>query len=318
VGVDGSQLTVTGALAMGGDFTASNGAVVNLGGRPLSAANLVVDGAATTLVNRGTLTIAQTVSASGGYAFTFGPADTAGGLFVAGPGSSATTAAVGNVRTSLFVSEGSVTLGAPLSLVVGDTINVQDGGVVNAQRNPITGMAVYVGYYGSASGSQVQNAGAVTTNSLRLGHQSQVRLVAGGSAVGVLSIAENSTLTVDRAGGDTAALTITDSSATAFNVEAGSKLAFELDGRSQAVVLKWANPAGSNHVSQLNALIAADKIHFTLTNGATYLISTDANYTYLVQPVPEPGTVLAAGFAALAAAAGVRRLRRKRRPAEVG
>lgn len=310
--VGASQLAVGGPLTLTGTLGVSGGGSVNFGGHALTANDLSLDGAATTLVNRGALTIASYVTVSGGHAFTFGPADTAAGLSVSGAGSGVTTSAVGNVSSQVYVGPGSLTLGAPLN--ISGSLDAREGAVVNAQGRPITASNVYVGTFSSANGTQLQNAGSVTAAVLSLGKQSQGRLVTGESVVGSVSVYGNSTLTVSHAVPGDAQLTITGTGASALDIEGGSKLSFQLNGAKQTIVLKWANPTGSDHVADLNALIAANKIDFTYVNGATHMISSDGNFTYLFQPVPEPGAVLAIGIGAVGVFAGVRRTRRTRQP----
>ena len=60
-------------------------------------------------------------------------------------------------------------------------------------------------------------------------------------------------------------------------------------------MLRWANPTGGDHIGELNTLISRDKLLFTHANGAEVQVTSDANYTYLFQPVPEPGSFLLSG-----------------------
>ena len=71
-----------------------------------------------------------------------------------------------------------------------------------------------------------------------------------------------------------------------------STLTLELNGLQPGWVLRWANPNGGDHISDLNALIAQHFIVFDVTNGGQYNIVSQNGYTYIVQPVPEPGLIL--------------------------
>jgi hypothetical protein len=266
------------------------------------------------ITNRGAITATNLYVAY--QSFNLGASDAVGNLILYN--SSSATAAAGNVTTSVLqygdgANGGTFTLNAPLTLT--GSLDVRNAGTIAAQGNAITANGVIVGYSGSTNNaSQLTNAGPVTTSSLYVGQQSQATLTSGVSTISsILNVSTGSTLRVRSDGTNTAQLSVTNSDVSAVNILDNSKLTFNLDGARAGWVMRWANPAGGNHIADFNALISAGRIDFTFVNGATVQVTTDASYTYLFQPVPEPATVFAVGAAVLAAGAWVRRRRAAKR-----
>jgi len=96
------------------------------------------------------------------------------------------------------------------------------------------------------------------------------------------------------------------------SIESGSHLTLAGNGVGSAWAFRWANPAGGDHVSDLNDLIAQGRIDFTFGGGAT-VVSNPDGFTYILVPVPEPASVLGLCAAVVGAGAGLRRWRNSRK-----
>lgn len=128
------------------------------------------------------------------------------------------------------------------------------------------------------------------------------------ATIGTVNLTSGTILTEKR--GLATGLTLTGTAASALSIDATSKLRLEVDGAVNGWVLRWANPAGGNHVTDLNSLISAGKIDFTLTNGGQYFVSSNADgFTYVLQPVPEPATTMLIAVGGLASGWVIRRRR---------
>jgi hypothetical protein len=61
-----------------------------------------------------------------------------------------------------------------------------------------------------------------------------------------------------------------------------------VNGLASGWVFRWANPAGGDHMADLQGLINAGEVVIAPLNGGSYNLSADAAYTYVnVVPVPE-------------------------------
>jgi hypothetical protein len=323
-----------GTLTLGSSLVSSSVNIFVRGGT-LAAAGNPISTNAITLSDNWTLTGQGNLAPFGmsvrSQAFTFQPGDTAKQLFVSGidtvgqasTAAVVTTAATGNLTGNVIVygpinggGAGSLTLGAPLTLVRNDSIGIAGqlsvigGATLNAQNYPITVNSLSIGGTGQGGPlpAVLQNLGAITTTggTVGLGNGAQVPLSPGSSAR-LVTLLGGSILTIRSPAGQPAQLTVTNTAATALAIDATSKLRFDLNGLAPGYVLRWANPTGGDHLSELSALIAGGKIDFVPLNGGTYQLTTDATYTYIFQPVPEPTTVFGVGAAALGVGAFVRR-----------
>ena len=250
--------------------------------------------------------------------------------------STGTTAAVGNITDFITLQTAStLTLTSDMNLS-GYIYNV--GGTVNAQGHTIaaTGYILL-----NDSSARIINRGNLITNTLSITgqdfdlratdavgtyiHNNGAATLASGTTVntlyltnsaatarttiiGTANLSSGTILTVKS--GQTTGLTVTDSTVGALTIDATSKLRLEVDGAVNGWVLRWANPAGGNHITDLNTLISAGKIDFTLTNGGHYFVSSNADgFTYVLQPVPEPATTMLIAVGGLASGWVIRRRR---------
>lgn len=209
----------------------------------------------------------------------------------------ATTSAVGNITNSVDVINHSatgsrLTLGADLSLsesifAYGHTITI------DAQGHNITASALTVTYVPGGSQNppniRLLNDGAITIGGLMALEGVQVELHGGNDSARSLFLWQKSGLRIKSAA---TGFTITGTTADDLLLIGTSTLTLELEGSQPGWVLRWANPAGGDHIADLNALIAQDMILFSATNGGEYNIVSQNGYTYIVQPVPEPGLIL--------------------------
>ncbi len=252
--------------------------------------------------------------------------------------STGTTASVGNITSSVTLKNAS-TLNLTSDLNLTNNVYVSSG-TVNMQNRNISAPAGIILY---SSTSHLTNRGNLNTSILYVDGQifdirttdsiGTLSLVNGATTtlpvssavsalsannvstatvrtatVGSLTIANGSTITVKS--GQPTGLNLTDSTAGAIYVDATSKLRLEVDGAVNGWVLRWANPAGGNHIADLNTLISAGKIDFTLTNGGHYFVTSNADgFTYVLQPVPEPATTMLIAVGGLASGWVIRRRR---------
>jgi len=326
----GAALNLTGGtrtLAVAGDAS-----VVDAQGFAVTAATVTLTRTSnvageTSLINHGALTVATLTTANvnlnlgGGdavttFTLTSGSSVLGAGAVVQslalGSGASATLGSSAGLAQSLAITGGStLSLAANLNLTAGSrAISVTGAGSnLNAAGNGVSAGSLTVGAAGSAS--SLTNPGAViVSGQLTVAGTSAITLASGSDSVGSVSLLDTAQLTVNKAG-QTVGLTITGTPAGSLAIATGAKLHAVLDGAAAGgYALRWANPAGGDHVADLQALIAANKIDFTFVNGGVFTVdslSSQGGFTFLLsQPVPEPALLLAAAALPLA----VRRLRR--------
>jgi hypothetical protein len=201
-----------------------------------------------------------------------------------------TLGAADTVTNSIKVHDsGTLTLGADLS-VTGSVEVAWGSSTLDAQGHNITADTLFVGYP-AGTRAKLLNDGAITVANWYQDNSTRVELNDGNDAVQFLSLSGFSNLTVKSA---LTGLTLDGASADSLslnNISPGT-LTLELNGLQAGWVFRWANPDGGDHIADLNALIGQDRIQFSLSNGAQYEIVSQGGYTYIVQPVPEPGSVL--------------------------
>lgn len=314
-----SDLHLGGTLNMNGHavnqvsiFLGANGPFTIMNRGPLGAANLNVSSAA---YSPGPISFSLTPADSTGIFNLLGVSTSfpvgAGvdQLYLSSNGAvppsyaTATTSAVGNVRKDAYIAAGcTLTLGADLALTYGsggvgnltlDGTLITNGHSLSARAATIRGSLATFQADGpvSIAGSWTEQNGA------------QVRLRQAGDALGSLLLQGNSSLTFADAQGQVTGLTITGQPITSISIDAGSDLVLEVNGLASGWVFRWANPAGGDHLADLQNLINAGEVVITPINGGSYSLSADAAYTYVnVVPVPEPSafvlSLAAVGFVA--------------------
>ena len=222
--------------------------------------------------------------------------------------STATTGSASNVTTDVNLNNGS-TLTLNNNLTLSGALNIASS-TVNAQgRNISAPGAIYLGVNGAPG--ILQNSGRITTaNWQQAGAASTATVRSGQDSFGRLTLSTGTILNVRNAPGLGTGLTVTDTDVAAITVNDTSKLRLNLDGNIQGWLLRWMNPGAGDHVADLNALITAGKIDFTVTNGGMSIVANNADgFTYIYQPVPEPATTLLIAAGGLASAWVIRRRR---------
>ena len=345
-----STLTLNNNLNLTGNLQLTSSTLNAQSNNITAPNSITLTNAAALITNRGTLTTnslnvtGQTFNvaatdAINTYNLTGGATTFVSGAAVATlnlSGSTGTTVAVGNVTANVNLSSAStLTLNNNLSVVnLGVTSST-----LNAQSNNITAPN---GINLTNAAALITNRGTLTTNSLNVTGQTfnvaatdainTYNLTGGATtfttgvtltgalnltnstaavraaSIGSTSLSTASILTVKS--GQPTGLTITNTGVSAITINDTSKLRLELDGNIQGWVLRWANPGAGNHVADLNALITANKIDFTVTNGGLFSVVNNADgFTYIYQPVPEPATTLLIAAGGLASAWVIRRRR---------
>ena len=118
----------------------------------------------------------------------------------------------------------------------------------------------------------------------------------------------NSSLTVETGPADDGR-TLTGQLPRNLSVSPGSDLMLEVNGQAAGGwVFRWANPAGGDHVADLQALVNGGELTFFSLNGGFSDLTADASYTY-VTVVPEPSALVLTAAAGLLI--GVRRRSKK-------
>jgi hypothetical protein len=209
----------------------------------------------------------------------------------------------GNIGQILSILGGSnVSLGTNLVALGADATVTGSGSKLNAAGNNVSLGSLTIGSTGSAS--QLVNPGLVSvSNALTIGGTSVVSLLNNGDSVGSIVLNDTAKLTANGRTGQTQGVTITNSSSSALAIANGAQLVVNLDRTSPGYALRWANPAGGDHIADLQALIndPNNKIAFNVvTPNSAYLLESVGGYTLITVPVPEPTLLLAAGLVPLA------------------
>jgi hypothetical protein len=295
-------INLGGHLNNRGPITTTNLTVNNLNFPQTSAFNLTTADAVTNL----TLNNDSTTLPAGVTVQSLNLGNQGGG---GSPGQyTATTSSVGNVT-------GSAGTGVDTALILGANLNLTGTlalyGTLNANGHAITASAVTV-VFGDVL-TPLQNDGLVTVGAWSQTGGTRVQLNQPGDALGSLLLASYSNqgspvLTIGDAAGQTTGLTIGGQGASAISIDASSDLILDVNGLASGWVFRWADPAGGDHIADLQALINAGELTFSYSNGGSYSITSDGSYTYVnVIPVPEPSALQLVGCAGLAAAAAHRR-----------
>jgi hypothetical protein len=294
---DGGTMTLGADLSVSGDITANGDAVtINAQGHTITAETLSLLGNNVRLLNKGNLAVTNLVLVDQDLNLSAADRVTNLTLATGDPprGSTVSTAATGNVTGNVSVgSHSTLTLGAGLE-VTGDVTLGNFNSTIDARGHDITANWLTLWYFSENAGAsnvRLLNDGAVTINGfVHLSGGVQIELHDGNDSARALSI-----------GGETTNLRIM-SAATGFTLTGTSTddlllwdantLTLELDGTRPGWVFRWANPEGGDHIADLNDLIDQDMILFSVTNGGEFNIVSQNGYTYIIQPVPEPGLIL--------------------------
>jgi len=323
----GTDLTVTGAIELDGTLTDT----LNAQAHKITADTLTLWGRSR-LLNRGSLAVTN-LRVFADQDFNLTATDQVANFYLSygkttlGTGVSVqhlsvwdlatgTTSAAGNITGSVDVSNvlpgtgSKLTLGADLILsgpltAYGHTVTF------DARGHNITANGLSLQYAPGNSGDpniRLLNDGAITIGgAMALAGGAQVELRDGNDSARSLLLSENSGLRIKSAA---TGFTLTGTTADDLLFNGTSTLTLELNGSQSGWVLRWANPNGGNHIADLNALIAENHIVFSATNGGQYSIVSQNGYTFIVQPVPEPGLIL---LIVAPAAVGLCRRRKRRK-----
>jgi hypothetical protein len=305
----GTDLTVTGAIELDGTLTDT----LNAQNHKITADTLTLwDN--TRLLNRGNLAVTN-LRVFANQDFNLTATDQVANFYLAygkttlGAGvgvqhlsvwdlATGTTSAAGNIAGSVDVSNvlpgtgSKLTLGADLILsgnftAYGHTITIDARGR-NISANSLT-LTYAPGNPGDPN-IRILNDGAITIGgAMALARGVQLELRGGNDSARSLFLSENSGLRIKSAA---TGFTLTGATADDLLFNGTSTLTLELNGSQSGWVFRWANPDGGNHIADLNALIAQNMIVFSVTNGGQFNIVSQNGYTYIVQPVPEPGFIL--------------------------
>jgi hypothetical protein len=330
----GSTLTLASELRMSMYSTVNLNGTLNANGFRLSAGtiNLGQYGGPFALVNRGPIDATNLnvfPQGNGSTMFDLTPVDSVGTLNLYGTGaiiqpgarlasglylgssvtapptfSSCTTSSPDNL-THAYVGVGAgctLNLGADLQAYF---LDLSSGANLVANGHSISSGIVLRG----VTAAIFRDLGALNAYSFEEQTGSQVELKHPGDTLGSLLLSGNSVLTFRDADGQTAGVTIVYPTANYVSIESGSDLILELNGLAGGWIFRWANPAGGDHLADLQGLIAGNEIIFSSLNGGSYSLSADSAYTYInVVPVPEPSALILT--AAVGLLAGVRRIRK--------
>jgi hypothetical protein len=312
---------VTGAVAVQG-----NNSTLDAQGHTITADSLYIGwngGTNVRLLNRGDLTVTNVYVANQDFNLTatdrvtnfsliWGNTSLGAGVRLQSLAlyneATATTSAVGNITGSVEVWNNSgdfiqskLTLGADL-LLSGQLFAYGHSITIDAHGHNITANSLSMTYEigGSTNPPNIRllNDGAITVGgALSLAGGAKIELRGGNDSARSLLLSETSDLRIKSAA---TGFTLSGTTANDLLFNGTSTLTLELNGKQAGWVFRWANPAGGDHIADLNTLIANGSIVFSVSNGGQYNIMSQTGYTYIVQPVPEPGLILL--IAALAAA----------------
>lgn len=292
---DESTLTLGADLSVSGDVDVRSLSSIDSQGHGITADTLSLVGGEVELRNNGKLVARNLVLVD--QSLNLSPDDGVTNLFLSSfanelGGSTVSTAAVGNVTGSVsMASFSTLTLGADLA-VSGDIDVGLMNSTLDAQGHDISANRLTVQYSSVEPGSpdvRVLNDGAVTLcDYLTVLGGVDIDLHDGNDSAAGLMLAGGSNLTIASAA---TGFTLTGMSPDYLLVY-DSTLTLELDGSHAGWIFRWANPENRDHIADLNTLIDDGSIAFRITNGGEYRLLSENGYTYIVQPVPEPSTIL--------------------------
>jgi len=326
----GSLLTLGANLALSDTLNIrGTGTVLNANGNNIAATNQILigwDGGNPVIQNRGTLTTQNLLVRN--QNFQLNPTDSIlnfhldNGATSLGAGvaierltlstnATASTNAATNISKSVTLqSGGDLSLNANLTLT--ENVNLSGAGTVLAVNgHDITTPNQFLHGWDASGKPTIGGVGKLDVGELYQGNGTTLGLDSGLDSTGRIFLRGNSRLTSTPSGAGTG-LTLARSSVNELSIESGSHLTLAGNGVGSAWAFRWANPAGGDHVADLNNLISLGRIDFTFAGGAT-VVSDPDGFTYILVPVPEPASVL--GVCALVAGlgAGARRWRSGRR-----
>ena len=298
----GSMLTLGSSMTLSGNLDVrDNPSTLNMAGHPLSASAVYLgwyDNQPVTVLNRGPI---ATPNLYVGYiSLNLTPSDAVtnfnveGGTTTLGSGvavstlnltasAQATTSTVGNVSTSVQVFGGSM-LALGSSMTLSGNFDVRDNpSTLNMAGHPLSAGAIYLGWYDSQP-VNVVNPGAVITNYLYVAGGSSLPLSAQNSVVSsLITISDNSVLTMQQPSGQLTGLTFHGSTSAAMSVNDTSVL--KLTGGSNSGpswMFRWQDPVAGTWVSSLSGLITAGRVAVSSSTG--YSLFDDEGYTYIAAP----------------------------------
>ena len=298
----GSMLTLGSSMSLSDNLDIrDNNSTLNMAGHALAAPTIYLgwyDGQPVTVLNRGPI---STPTLDVGYiSLNLTPSDAVtnfsveGGTTALGSGvtvstlnlstsAQAATSTVGNVSTSVQVFGGSaLTLGASMSL--GGNFDERDNSsTFNMAGHPLSASTIYLGWF-DGQPVNVVNPGAVTANSLYVAGGSALPLSAQNSVVNsLITISNNSVLTLQQPSGQLTGLTFHGSTSAALSVNDTSVL--KLTGGSNSGpswLFRWQDPAAGTWVNSLSSQITAGRIAVSSSTG--YSLFDDEGYTYIAAP----------------------------------
>lgn len=226
-------------------------------------------------------------------------------------GSAVTTTSVGTIVNSVDIASSSVlNLGADLSILFSPLTVIDAGSSINANGFNVNAFSVTLGVGGSGAVA-VNDVGTLTARSVSLDQGSSMT-VHGGVINNLLSLQNGSTLTVLATNGF--GLTLNGATADSLVIDPSvMNLVFNTTGWG----FRWLDPndgSGSNWVSTLEAMIAANQIQLGATVAGTFSVYDQGGYTYIgYTAAPEPASFALAGLGGLVVAGSAVKSRRRLR-----
>jgi hypothetical protein len=324
----GSTLTLGAPLSLSDTLNLrGNSTLLNASGHNIAATNQILigwDGGNPVLQNRGTLTTnnlgvrnqsfhLNSTDSVVNFHISNGSTNLGSGVaferLTLSSNATGTTIANASISKSVALESGSsLSLGANLSVT--EDVDIRNAGtLLNANGHDITTPGRFFHGWISSGKPIVQGVGKLAVGELYLGNAAELALGSGEDTTGRVQLRGNSRLTVTPSAAGTG-LTLTRPETIQLDIESGSHMTLSGNGSTTGWAFRWANPVGGgDHVAELNNLIALGRIDFTFAGGATVMSNPDG-YTYIMVPVPELGSILALGAAAIGIGSIVRRRRR--------
>ena len=250
--------------------------------------------ALTTLLNRGKLTtndlyignqafnLIASDSVSNMYltnsTTVFGATNTLNNLTIYS-GSTATTTAVGNIKSNIDVQSGCILkLGDNLSLTGNLTIR-GSGATLDMGYHTITANQIFLGWDWDAP-ITLLNGGTLTAANLYIGNGS-VAAIHSGMINNLIDLANSSVLTVSQANGQLTGLTFNGTSQGNLSINDSSVLNLQFgQSRFSHWIFRWHDAnSTSNWGDALTSLIGAGRISINPSNG--YFLADSLGYTYI-------------------------------------